>query len=556
MPLVKIRDLDKAGFFFDQPDNDLPDNGFSRLDNVRAHGRSLTKSGAFRSFETTPSGQSNYCIAGDQVLKPNGDVDTFFLSFDLYAYRLVGAVYQDVSAAASTHPAWPNYRPTMAPLAGCMYYTRGDQELYGITPGASTFQLAHTTQWSGWKWRVVRAFKNHLLVLNGEDGSGNQYPGRVAWSNIMYDGNLAVGAEWDPTDLTKLAGFTEDITQGRPILDAAPWNDDMLVYTAGTCVKLRHVGGRVIFESEPFLDNDGVLFTGGVINIDEVGQFVVGNDSIYITDGHTKKDIAEDRVEDYLRQRIDNATGRPGRSWLHHEPADSEVWIVFTTNDVDETYWNATDWSVSPWPNKALVWNYRSNIWYTRDVPIITCSVTAQYVTGALTYANLEGDTEMTYDKVSGRYMDYEGLRSDHKVHFGFGLTDSGGLRSADLLLYGDQTSISGAVVSRDIPDTIMERKGMDFDNWNMPLNSTKLLSKILPQNDALEGILKVQAGFSFAPTTGYQWLPAQNFETGVDTWKNFRAIGRYLGYRITAEGTTPLKLNGVDLEVTMLAER
>lgn len=399
-------------------------------------------------------------------------------------------------------------------------------------------------------WRIVRPFGDRVMVFNHTYANGVNNSSRFRWSAPVLAGSRA--SDWNWNYQTSTAGQSEIPSAHGPILDAHALDNQMLVYSSNSIHRLTYIGGTFIFQVDPFVQDDGVLATNLVAPIGGIGHVVVGNKSIYLTDGRSKRNIAEGRVERWFRKYLD--MDRYERSFTYVNRAKQEVIIAFPSLDPDASFQD------TEYPNRGLVWNWAKDVWSVIDLQNTTFLSTIYFQDNIVTWNTLKLSgklwSEFTDDDTWASFVG-----PGEYLTFTFSAPNDPEWSDAQFAVRRDflpaiESGELTAASDRWTPPAFVENLGADFDAYGLPLESSKHLSKVTLQTLADSGENDVTIWVSHNPNTG--WIPkgTQTFDNANSNYLTYKAIGRYLGYTITADGLNPLNLSGVDFAVSPISGR
>lgn len=576
MANVKVREFDKIGVVKDTPPTLLPPMAFSSVNNVELRDGAIKRSPIFAGVGSGSWGTGGFEGPPQEVLtyrRPGGIEDIYLCNSAGEVSRFVYQGSQDVSPELEY--SWPDGDViTSAIVSEVCYFAHPNGPMIAIDRSKANFVPVNTNREGETTpsfWRVVRGFGDRVVVFNHNTPGGDNSPTRIRWSEPVLAGTIAY--EWEWASETATAGQTEIPSARGGILDAMPLDTQMLIYARDSVHRMTYSGDEFIFNIESFMQDDGVMATGLVGLIDGIGHVVVGNKSIYLTDGRTKKDIAAGRVEEWFRKF--HVSDRKDRFFVNVDRGKQEVTIAFVSNDPEATF-------PPHWCNRALVWNYAMDIWTIKDLPNLTCMGEVFYQKGVVTWKGLEesGDTwasiALRWSEMVGPgfnipmtfSMSLEGWWSDKQIMTIHPFFDYRATQGNDPTLLGggsftktevDDTELTGDREDwtlRNAAPAFVERMGLIFDDFQLPTSTQKLVNRITLHGESYDGLVHVSLGASHTPNGTYTLQPSQsiNFqEWNYTTWKS---IGRYHGYRIAADGVTPLMITGMDLNVDPISAR
>jgi hypothetical protein len=576
MANVKIRDFDKSGVVKDTPSTLLPPMAFSAMNNIELRDGAIRRSPIFADVGQGSWGSGGFTAPPQAFLshsRATGIEDIFLCNSLGEVSRFVYQGSQDVSPSLVYQ--WPGGDVvTSATVSEVNYFAHPNGPLIAIDGSKAQFEKVNTNRTGEDTesfWRVVRGFGDRVVLFNHTTPGGDGSPTRIRWSEPVLAGTIAY--EWEWASETATAGQSEIPSSRGPLLDAMPLDNQMLIYSTGSVHRMSYSGDEFIFNIDSFMMDDGVLATGLVGLIDGIGHFVVGNKSIYLTDGRTKKDIAAGRVEAWFRKYM--VESKRDRFFLRVDRSTQEVMLAFVSSDPEATF-------PPDWCNRALVWNYASDIWTMRDLPNMSTLGDVFYQKGVITWAGL-GEGGDTWTSIALRWSEMVG--PGFTLPMGFSAPLTGWWSDAQLMTMhpffdyqttkgSEPTELGGGSFTKtEVDDTeltgeraewdarnaapaYVERLGLIFDEFNLPTSTQKLVNRITMHGDAYNGKVFVSVGTAASPNSAYTLLPTQEVDFQKWNYTTWKAIGRYHGYRIASDGNTPIMITGVDINVDPISLR
>lgn len=186
---------------------------------------------------------------------------------------------------------------------------------------------------------ILVPYKN-FLVACGVTESGKKKGNTVWWSDATslatYSTEIYGPPLWDYEDPGTLSGKNEVGLGEGEITAAAVLNENLIIYTDTSATAMTFTGGNLVMGFRR-------LFNKGCAGVHCVTEFqnqhfVVARDQIYVHDGSTVQQIAQDRVEDEFFKRV-GAGGRFGDAnavfsdfQVVQNPDRKEVYVIFDAN--------------------------------------------------------------------------------------------------------------------------------------------------------------------------------------------------------------------------------
>ena len=287
------------------------------------------------------------------VMAVPGAVDNFWLWTSLTAaYGYDGVTEGDITRLAGAYTA-QNYRDWNGCILGGVPVINNGQDVPQYWPNLSiATDLANLTNWPATlRAKVVRNFGAFLVAINLNDNS-TLLPQAIQWSHPAEPGTLP--SSWDYTDPAVDAGRIQlTDAEGGDLLDGYLLGDYLVLYKQRSCHLLRFVGGVDILASN-LLFGIGLLAPRCAAPIDAGRRhFCVGEGEVYIHSG-TKEVMFPLQMKDkrYLFSDIDTTNFL--NAFAFDIPEQEEVWFAYPSQGQE-------------YPDKALVYNYRTGVPYFRD---------------------------------------------------------------------------------------------------------------------------------------------------------------------------------------------
>lgn len=357
-----------GGFVPDCSGYSLADNEWSDLNNVRIRNRAVSRIAG----HTQPLGLDSEARYSVFLNGYSGNKYYYYIDSDGLTHR-VGAddseteVTKGVGGTKSPlETDDPNY--LMAPFQGGYSLLVNDghstpQYITSVGTGTNTTEL---TDIPGWEYNsayesvschVIRPFK-YVMVAGGitqtltSDNSIERNVGTVRVSNQAAPGSLPT---WDPDASGADTADEFELSEYGSIVDFVALGDNLQIFTDDEIYSLRLTGNTtqpVVVAKQ--MSGRGMLATD--CGVEFFGKlFVVGPEDIYLYQGGAgAQSVAEGRVRDYFRN--DLSDDHYLNAFVRHNEQLNEIWVHYPdTNSTGAC-------------NKALIWNYTSNVWYPRDL--------------------------------------------------------------------------------------------------------------------------------------------------------------------------------------------
>ncbi|MBO8085917.1 MAG: hypothetical protein J7D61_07745 [Marichromatium sp.] len=550
MPVVPITNLGQAGLIRDVPETALPINGLTEAENIRSNGTSISRAGAFVPVESGMHAGGTTAGVVEAIhrhMAPQEVQDVYLCTDTRHIYRYTGTQFEDVSPDG--HIPVSGAAPiTATSLALLPYFASANIPVLGraAESGSRFTPVMAGSAHAGTKWRVVRAHKDRLFVLNGSDDNG-EYPQRVMWSGPTMSGALAT--DWETASLESTAGFVDLSGFAGEILDCHPMGEFLYVYGAYGVSRLWESGDQFIFGNAPVLSEDGLLATRCVAPLSEYGHFVVGRNSIYLFDGHQRHAIASDRVEQEFRRTLD--TERLSRMFVFPDYRKKEVWICYPSRDT-RAWFSGDD---VQYANRALVWDYSHNTWSFRDLPNVADMATVA-VQGAVDTWDTVTTPATRWSGESGTWSSATGVSHTLPLAAIRPCTGPEGAVPEMLAQFDDAAYPEGPW---NCPTSSIGRTGITLAELGLTRWGQKAISRVSlgATTYGQEGQeLRVSVGMRDHQQGAWHWERDIPYRPAEQSWANVRLQGKQLGYRIAAAGVATMDLTQIDLEIQEIAQR
>lgn len=352
--------------------------------------------------------------------------------------------------------------------------------------------------------KVIRAFGAYLFALNITEGS-THYPQMVHWSNPADPGT--VPSSWDYRSASNDAGRTVLAETNGEVVDAVPLGDQLIIYKEDAIYRCAEVGGQFIFDFELVTKSHGLWAANCAVDIGQ-RHVCLGDGVVFIHSGGEPKNILEGRDSDLLFDAIDSSQYQ--KVFLFHHKAENEVWICYPETG-------------NTWANKALIWNYQYDTWYTRDIPN-----SASIKTGVISTSSAGN----TWNDVTGTWAAGSDAPWVSRTFSPIG--DTAIAASKQLVKFG-VGSTSDPVYARRT-DILMGNP----DDW-------KMAREIIPH--ASGDAFAVRIGTQAQIGDSVMWSSQKTFAPGTSRKLNFRETGPVHALLIEGSGNWKISAYTLDFE-------
>jgi len=504
MPLITIKDVGKAGFIADQPPHELDPSAWSSVQNIRflegAAWRALGDTQVFDTPAVTP-----YYIA-----PYNTSASRFIVHAGIAAvYVDDGTTRTDITGTAPTGGTGDRW--TGGTLNGVLVMNNGvDVPTYW--GGNVATNLASLTGWSAnWKAASLRPFKNYLVALDVTK-SGTRYPHMVKWSHTADPGTIP--ASWDETNPAVDAGEVDLAETSDFLIDCLPLGGTNIIYKEHSMYAMTYIGGAFIWQFQRIPGSYGALAAGCMVDT-PVGHVVLTPGDVVTHRGGEPESIITGRLKRWLFSTINSSYYT--RSFVATNPAKNEVWICFPADN------NVTC-------TKALIWNWRENVWSTRDLQNATYGAVAQ---SANIYNDAWSADSSAWSSDASDWGAMAVMPSEKQLFLS--------TAAPKIVTVDSSSTFAGTSFT-----ATLERTGIALGDQS----AVKTIRAIYPRIDGVTGqTVYIQVGGSMDVETGYTWSTAVPYVIGSTYKADTFATGRFLAVRFYSTADATWKVRSYDID-------
>jgi hypothetical protein len=245
-----------------------------------------------------------------------------------------------------------------------------------------------------------------------------------------------------------------------------------------------------------------------------VGHVVLTAGDVVINDGQSVQSIADGQVRKYIFDNI--STSNYKKTFVCANPQKNEVLICFPFGS-------------STYCNKAMVWNWESKAWGSRELTNATFGASGQIEN--ISAGTWSSDAE-TWSLDSSVWNENEYSPNEARLLF----SETSRISAFDVSSGDDGvTPLTGS----------LERIGMSFDD----AYTNKLIRCVYPRIDAPNKTpVTIQVGGSMFPDSAVTWSAPVTFTVGSSVKADCFASGRYLALRISA--SSPYRIRSFDIDI------
>ena len=499
---MKVSNLASIGQIKDQPGWQLPPEAWTKLVNIRIEDKQIGTIDGYSEYGDTTAAPYYLLTAAD---------DTVFrwIYPCLASIHMTtdGTTHYDVTGTTPTGDADDRWNGGV--LNGLPILNNGaDQPQYMSDLDTAT-NFATLPGWdSNWRAKVVRTFRNFIFALYTTESSVI-YQQKLRWSSSADAG--AIPNAWTPST-TNDAGFTALSETKGALVDLVTFGDNAIIYKDDSAYMVQYRGGDAIFRFSRIKTLPGMLSQDCGCEF-EGGQFVVSDGDVYVTDGQSKTSVIDDRNRDGLFEAIDSTNWN--KTFVFHHTGKKEIWICYPSSGKSV-------------PDSSYIWEYRSNTWTTRDLPLNTTFLRLGVVGSiALTWQNLPWST----------WANWEGQWGTDR----FSPVDDYPLAvTTASKMYQFESGNKAGTVSQHC---IAERKSLNIGE----LNDVHYVSRIYPY--AKGGVFNVYIGGQMSPNESVDWTGPYSFDPDTDYKVDCRVTGRLHSIRFQSQSDVQWGINGYEFD-------
>lgn len=513
MMLIPVNTPGQTGFISDISNINLPPEAWSTADNVRCYSGIVEK---MRSDKLARALVSPGFVIPYQY--PTGFY--FFVLRDNGVFSVTNNQEVDISSGAEYDNTLGWYYTI---LNGIPIATNGSDLPVAIANPTTDPEAIPLPNWpSSWRAEIITSFLNVAVAARIYD-NGNFLPFTIRSSHPADPG--AVPPNWSIADPTSLAQSTDLSETNDQILDMVSLRDTLVIYKEETTWLMR-IGGQLgLFAFSNYTRSSGILARGCAVEFGDGLHFVVTKDDILVHNGVAEpKPVAEARVRTWFFKQLNKDLLH--KTYVTVFSPKSEIFINYIP--VGETTYR-----------RALVWNWRSNTWYTKEIGEASQIFFSGYPVGAdqLTW---EGAGDLTWDEANFSWRKFASPYSNRTL-----------VRVAPDGLYEmevtDDASRKPVLERLDFPFGEFTQNG----NLAPVYERAKLYRKFMPRFIAEKGTeFKISFGVRNDLSDLIRWYGPYRYVHGRHNSISIGRRCRYLSYRIECTDTAFWQLVGWNLDL------
>lgn len=517
--IINYDGLAEVGINRDLPEYDLPPNAFTSGNNVRFSDGSVQKMRGYETVFGATSGQPLYLLP----LRKQNSYYWFYPS-QTKIYLTDGTTHAD--ASSGTYGATIDLGWNGGVLGGGVaILNNGVDKPQSWTGTSVSTAVTDLANWpSGMVARVVRPFKQHLIAMDINEGSGRIID-LLRWSHPADPGS--VPSSWDYTSATVDAGRTtigDEAGASTAIIDGGPLRDVFIIYKENSVYAMQYTGGINVFAFRKLFDQFGALSRNCFAPF-KGSHIVLSTDDVIIHDGQNFEQVLNRRWRRHLFNSISGTNYQ--RCFVACNYNRSEAIIAYPESGND-------------YCNHAVIWNWKDNTVYERDIP------------------NLRHAAWGVADSTSSQLIDSATLTIDTYVQLIDNQAYSGANRDlimADAadnrLLLDDKTELHNGATFR----AFVERKAIPFGRdedgqFRVDLDNMKFVKRIWPRITGTDGgTVHFYVGGRNQIGDAEKWEGPFTFVLGTDRKIDCRVSGRLIDIRVESMGNISWSLNSLGIE-------
>lgn len=507
--LVRFSDVGSAGIHRDAFAYELSNAAWTTGNNVRFRNGFAERFGGHAAAFGTPS------VAPYGVFAVYSNNTRYVVYAGLSSvYAVNGNTHTDITGTAPTGGTSDMWTGGVMP--GGMFVLNNSVDVPVYWNGDTGTNLATLTDWaSTTRCKSLRPFKNYLMAINVTKNSAIN-DRLVMWSHAADVG--ALPSSWTPASNNDAGEVDLDVS--TPLVDGIQFGDNFLIFSETETVLCQYIGAPYVFKFQVVSRTHGLLAQRCAAVVPGVGVLAVTHSDVVLHKGQeSSQSIIAGRMKDYLFDNLSDDFYE--RTFVTRNLLTSEIWICFPST--------ASTGSC----DKALVWNFLSDTWATRDLPNVIGGCEAMLEEGAAeTFASIT--TTFASDPFAFSDYDVTPITSQRLL--------LASAASTELLVMDQGPDFSGTNIT-----ALIERTGLSLD----APDKVKLLRAIRPRVDADAGTtINVYAGGSFDPEGDVTWVGPYTYTVGTDLKVDALISGRYLGIRFETTADAAWRLRSFDLDV------
>ena len=522
MAIVPVRNMGQGGVILDRAPYNLPANVASSGVNIRIINGDLARLAGTTSIHTSDAAPLHIA----PWLRAEGNA--YVVMYDTKAELHTGLdTKTDVSPAAGFvyGGEWESTQ-----YSQFLLLTNGRSKPQLIGP--SSTNLADLPNWpEGTTCKKICAYRSFLVAI-GIQKNSIDHPYMVKWSDAASPDTLS--PSWDYTDPTTLAGENPLMGQDGEILTMDELGNALYLYCEYSVYRMQFIDKPYVFGFEKIFDDDGIASPKGVASYPG-GHLVVGRHDIYIHNGNNKTSAGDGRIGRYFRDNCKH----PESVQVFANHQYKEIWICFSSQTESTGF------------DKALIWNYRENVWTPVDFPT---NDDGHGLYNRFAIAPEFLGITLTWDKTDDISWQWEDMQE-----LAWSQLEPANDNFVPLVLRPDTFQIlqadRGSTWDGVDYTSYVEQIKLDLDEEIGNSTTFKHLSRIYPQVSG-SGELTFYAGGSDTPVLQQTWTAMNTYDIAMDYKVDAATTGRYIAIRTVMNQRGHFSLSGWDLDIRETGSR
>lgn len=357
--------------------------------------------------------------------------------------------------------------------------------------------------------KSIVAFQFHLVALD-IDGPAGHFEGQVLWSDAAEPGT--VPATWTPAADNE-AGDAPLSDSPGPALCGVPLRGSLLIYKRSSVYSMDYVGGNDVFSVRQLFSACGALTRHAVADLSDGRHFVVGDGDIYITDGVSRRSVAQDRMRDFVFNQLDQDNYE--NLFVVYHRAKNEVWVCFPEQGAQ-------------YCTLAAVYDVGHDAFGVRVLPNVTCAA-----------IGIVNDTATSEAWVDAAYTWADAARLWNQPNYSL---------AVESLLTGYGTTAE----QHDTQDAVELAASLSrYDLAFGEPERVKFVRRVHVRAQPGFGTLYARVGARMTPTDSIAWSAEVALDEPEQIVNTF-AQGRYISVELRSEDDDVWQLSGIDLEAEL----
>ncbi|HVJ30907.1 MAG TPA: hypothetical protein VNA66_11415 [Gammaproteobacteria bacterium] len=357
--------------------------------------------------------------------------------------------------------------------------------------------------------KSIIAFRFHLVAFD-IDGPSGHFESQVLWSDAAEPGT--VPAEWTAAADNEAGDATLGDTPG-PILCSAPLRGSLLIYKRVGVYSMDYVGGEEVFAFRQVFSAAGALTRHAVAELPDGRHFVVGDGDIYITDGVSRRSVAQDRMRDFVFNQLDQDNYE--NLFVIYHRAKNEVWVCFPEQG-------------SQYCTLAAVYDVAHDAFGVLVLADVTCAA-----------IGVVNDTASSEGWVDATYTWADAARLWNQPNYSL---------AVESLVIGYGTTAE----QQDTQDAVELAASISrYDLTFGEPERVKFVRRVHVRAKTGFGTLYVRVGARMTPTDSITWATEVSLVEPASMVSAF-ALGRYISVEIRSDSDAVWEVSGIDLEADL----